>query len=328
MKRIVRKWLIYFASLTIGLLNSSALIAQIAGYQNTTVDIGAGFNGVVNAIAFQSDGKILVGGVLTSYKGIPCENLVRLNTDGTLDATFDYAGGIPETTESFGTGPVYAIVVLPDDKILIGGSMEYRVNGLELPSFVGISRLNPNGSLDRDYLNGSATTGPGKGANMPVYSIVRNTDGSVYLGGPFTLMDGTIANQRIAGLHASGQVNPTPFTTGSGFDAGASPVEGRKVTALLLDGTNLLAGGIMSSYKDPSGTTTNVGGLSKISLADGTLDAAFQTNVLTADGEQRTDSCPGSGRDSCHRGCRDHGDDSGHGKRRNHALRVCALQFG
>src|SRR5690606_30915706 len=156
MKRIVRKWLSNFVSLAIGLLYSSVLTAQIAGYQNDAVDIGAGFDGVVNAVAFQSDGKILVGGALTSYKGIPCGNLVRLNTDGTLDESFLFPakiGGEPTSQAFYGT--INSILVESDDKILLVGSIRYDwIPETDTELFVGVTRLNADGSLDTDYLNG------------------------------------------------------------------------------------------------------------------------------------------------------------------------------
>jgi hypothetical protein len=50
---------------------------------------GAGFNDNVTALAIQPNGrKILIGGVFTMYKGIAANRIVRLNLDGSLDASF------------------------------------------------------------------------------------------------------------------------------------------------------------------------------------------------------------------------------------------------
>jgi hypothetical protein len=48
---------------------------------------GAGFNDNVTALAIQPNGKILIGGIFTMYKGIAANKIVRLNLDGSLDAT-------------------------------------------------------------------------------------------------------------------------------------------------------------------------------------------------------------------------------------------------
>src|SRR6185437_7238971 len=65
---------------------------QSNGELDTTFDPGDGINIVggdfVNALALQADGKLLVAGSFTSFNGQACGNLIRLNSDGTLDASF------------------------------------------------------------------------------------------------------------------------------------------------------------------------------------------------------------------------------------------------
>lgn len=51
-------------------------------------DPGQGASGPVYAIALQSDGRILVGGDFGLFAGANHPRLVRLNTNGTLDASF------------------------------------------------------------------------------------------------------------------------------------------------------------------------------------------------------------------------------------------------
>ena len=60
-------------------------------------------NGTVWATAVQPDGRIFIGGAFNTVNGVARNNLARLNTDGTLDTTFD-----PGTTLN---GPVYAIAL-------------------------------------------------------------------------------------------------------------------------------------------------------------------------------------------------------------------------
>ena len=53
----------------------------------------SGFEGsAVYSTALQSDGKILISGDFDSYNGISVENIVRLNSDLTLDSTFNPTG--------------------------------------------------------------------------------------------------------------------------------------------------------------------------------------------------------------------------------------------
>ncbi|MCU0390757.1 MAG: T9SS type A sorting domain-containing protein, partial [Thermoflexibacter sp.] len=91
------------------------------GSIDNTFNIGTGFNNPIRDIKLQADGKILVGGDFTSYNNSPINRLVRLNVDGTRDATF-----------SIGTGfshEVYTIAIQPDGKAVVGGLFT-TVNGV------------------------------------------------------------------------------------------------------------------------------------------------------------------------------------------------------
>jgi hypothetical protein len=51
--------------------------------------IGNGFNSDVNTLKIQTDGKIVAGGNFTTYSGVNTYRIVRLNTDGTRDTSFN-----------------------------------------------------------------------------------------------------------------------------------------------------------------------------------------------------------------------------------------------
>ena len=88
-----------------------------ARYDTTFNPGGLGVNGTVNAIAVQPDGKILIGGQFTHYNGdgAASDGIVRLNSNGTLDTTFNYGGAGADLT-------VFAMAVQADGKVIIGGS--------------------------------------------------------------------------------------------------------------------------------------------------------------------------------------------------------------
>jgi uncharacterized delta-60 repeat protein len=65
------------------------------GTIDNTFITGSGFNAYINSIDLQSDGKIIVltdananTNVQTTYSGVSYNNLIRLNTDGSIDNTF------------------------------------------------------------------------------------------------------------------------------------------------------------------------------------------------------------------------------------------------
>ncbi|WP_033316646.1 delta-60 repeat domain-containing protein, partial [Pontibacter roseus] len=57
------------------------------GTLDASFNPGSGFTDYVVSLAFQPDGKVLVGGSFTSFNGTPRSRIARLNADGTLDAS-------------------------------------------------------------------------------------------------------------------------------------------------------------------------------------------------------------------------------------------------
>lgn len=90
-------------------------------------------------------------------------------------AVFDPSFGAPDALN----GPVEAIVVQPDGKILIGG----RFTAVGPAIRRGVARLNPDGSLDHTFQ-------PESGATDNVYCLLLQPDGKVYVGGQFMQFDG------------------------------------------------------------------------------------------------------------------------------------------
>lgn len=107
--------------------------------------VTTGMNGVVEAIAVQSDGKILVGGGFTSFNGNASapDYIIRLNADGSIDSTFNgLSTGL--------NGAVEAIIVQSDGKILVGGDFTAYNGDAVAPDRV--IRLNSDGTIDEGFL--------------------------------------------------------------------------------------------------------------------------------------------------------------------------------
>ncbi len=94
------------------------------GQPDSTFNVGTGLGtgGTINALARQSDGRILVGGSFTSWNGTPANNLVRLLADGQLDGTFT-----PPTLAN--DESILTLQVLADDRIIAGKNRVLLANG-------------------------------------------------------------------------------------------------------------------------------------------------------------------------------------------------------
>ena len=112
-----------FASYNDGSAHACSAIARLntnGTFDTTFVNgVGTGSNGGVLSIALQTDGKIVVGGNLTSYNDGTvhvCSMIARLNTNGTFDTTFINGPGT-----GFNSGPASSSAIQTDGKIVVGG---------------------------------------------------------------------------------------------------------------------------------------------------------------------------------------------------------------
>ncbi len=152
------------------------------GSLNTSLNIGSGMNNSINAIAIQSNGRIIVAGSFTSFNGIVKNKIVRLSSDGSLDATFD-AGIGPNA-------PISSIGIQPNAKIVLGGDFT-SFNGI---SRNGIARLNYAGTLDATFDVGTGFTGNlGSGATR-VNSIGIVGEDKIIVTGDFSTYNGVSSN--------------------------------------------------------------------------------------------------------------------------------------
>jgi len=153
-------------------------------------------NGVVQAVAVQSDGRIVVGGNFTTAGGgnQPSSNLARFLADGSLDPSF---------AVQYIDGEIYAIAIQSDGKILIGGSFR-DVNNLTRHK---AARLESNGDVDVGF-------DPNFDDN--VWAIAVDDQGRILFGGDFMTAGGEahnfIARYSDAGVVDSAFTAPVPTT--------------------------------------------------------------------------------------------------------------------
>lgn len=133
-----------------GGLSSGVLRLLADGTVDTSFDIGAGAHelgntGVplrVQALALQSNGKVLVGGEFTGFNGVTARRIARLETHGQLDAGFQAAMGAngPDNT-------VFGLLVQADGRIVVSGSFS-QLGGVSRPY---LARLLPGGAVDASF---------------------------------------------------------------------------------------------------------------------------------------------------------------------------------
>ncbi len=146
------------------------------------------FQGVY-AIGTNSSNALIVGGSFRTYNGAQRPQLTRLLPSGELDPAFD-AGSGPD-------GQVWAVVVQPDERVLVGGAFTH-IAGLPRSR---IARLESTGGID-------STFNPGAGADALVESIELQANGQILIAGPFGSYNGTPRTD-VALLNADGSLDNT-----------------------------------------------------------------------------------------------------------------------
>ena len=266
-----------------GILINKIARLNIDGSLDNTFNPGVGIpsSSYIKTISIQNDGKIIIGGNFTSFNGITIKSCARLNTDGTLDTTFNFG--------KTGNLTTYSTSIQSDGKIIIGATDSFGQ--------IYVERLNTNGSRDTTFLasingnkvekisiqsdgkiiiagdiynkivrlnaNGSYddTFNPGTGANYSVKTISIQNDGKMIVAGDFTSFNGTVIN-RIARLNANGSLDNTFNPRGKGAN---STIE----TISIQNDGKIIIGGDFTSF---NGNVINrIASLN----ADGTRDDSF-----------------------------------------------------
>ena len=158
----------------------------------------AGITSAAYAVAIQPDGKIVVAGA-SNNDFDPC--VLRYNTDGTLDKTFD-GDGIK--TIDFGvtsiSATLYAVALQSDGKIVVAGD-DYQGLLINDDDDFAVARLNTNGSLDSSF-DGDGKATVDFGDEEVAYGVAIDYSGTpetnpryggIVLVGDKTVVSGTLA---------------------------------------------------------------------------------------------------------------------------------------
>jgi uncharacterized delta-60 repeat protein len=149
-----------------------------------------GADGVVNDIALDADGKILIAGNFNNYNEIPRNRVARLNADGSLDVSF---------TAPAPPNEVKSIIPLSNGQIFIGSEKT-------------INRINTNGTWDLSLNQ------PRLGSIGSVRDVIQQPDGKLIISGNFDIVNG-VARGSLARLNVDGSLDTSfvPFFNSSFF---------------------------------------------------------------------------------------------------------------
>lgn len=224
-------------------VNTNATIDTSFSPQNIT-------NGTFDHVAIQSNGMIVVSGTSNPVTTGFDRSLIRLNADGTTDASLN------GMTDGYG----YHLTVQPDQKILLVGQFSKTSNG---ENHNAIVRYNEDGTVDSSF-NASITV------QGSINEMVQQPDGKIIVAGNFTRANGA-TKLNLARFNTDGSVDNT-FSVGLGplnWDYPYPPVNGMAVQT---DGKILVVGRFTSFNGLPKNHMVRLN-------ADGSVDNSFTLGV-------------------------------------------------
>jgi uncharacterized delta-60 repeat protein len=207
---------------------------------------GTGFNGDITSIDIQANGKIMVGGFFSGYNSISRRAIARINSDGTLDLSFDPGTGF------IGDYGVTDLKIISNERILVGGDF-WTYNGVPRN---GVAIINSTGSLDNTFYPGLGMSG----SQFGIQSVLEQPDGKIIAAGYITNFFGFSATN-IVRINSDGSYD----NTFSGYVG----------DAIIMDVK------IQSDGKIVTVRQYDQNGIDQIARlnTDGTLDQTFNTNV-------------------------------------------------
>jgi uncharacterized delta-60 repeat protein len=165
---------------TLGLLSQNAGDLDFSFGSTGTVitDLGDGYDQCFGLV-IQSDQKVVIGGRSIGEDGYSHPTLIRMNTDGSLDNSFDQ-DGIATVDIIHGVDLVQGdpISIQPDGKLLLA-SNQWLPEG----TVIAVTRFNTDGSLDTSFgIEGTASADV-SGYMNTAHSMIRQVDGKIVLVG-------------------------------------------------------------------------------------------------------------------------------------------------
>jgi len=203
-----------------------------------------------NSLTQQPDGKLIATGTFTQYSGVSRNRIIRLNTDGSIDNTFNIGTGFNSFTEGTAIDSLGRIVV-------VGFFSSYSGT-----SSSRIARLNSNGSYDSTFVVGTGLDNTG-------VEVLMNSDDSMFISGYFSSYNGTSTPNHITKLLSNGTID-TSFSGGTGFNTIIYQPNG----LMRISGeTSFYAFGFFTTY---SGVSANR--IIKLNI-NGTIDNTFNSGT-------------------------------------------------
>lgn len=157
--------------------------------------VPSSYDRMIRSVIFQNDGKILLVGKFNYVNGEARNNIVRLNSNGSVDLTFNPGSGV--------LGEIWGVDITFDGKYVIGGEFgAYDGNPAKR-----VARINANGTFDNTFYTHTIT----HGFTDVIKQVKVMPGGQVLVTGTDYLINPIYHSRNIVKLLSNGQ-RDTSFT--------------------------------------------------------------------------------------------------------------------
>jgi len=214
-----------------------------------------GANNYVFDIARQSDGKIIIVGAFTLYNGVQRNRIARLNSDFSLDTSFDSNGiGFNDV--------VYSVAITNNDKIIVGGRFTSTGDGNVVTN--KLARVLSNGNFDSTFTNNLFSINGNTGLCNVVDLKIQPSTNNIIVGGNFDYVNSDSTKRKIAFFDTNGVLQNNFVSLHTSYSGIVNDI-------LILPNSDIIVGGGSLQINDIQGS---------VSLYKLNSDGTFNTNFI------------------------------------------------
>jgi uncharacterized delta-60 repeat protein len=224
------------------------------GNVDSTFNSGSGFPttkyGVMDILELPNN-KLMLSGQFIEYNETPTENIIQLNTDGTIDNSFNF-------NNSIGSYAIQRIIRQADSKII---AIAYLYTAGPIQDYK-IIRLNPDGTTDPTFNTGTGFVYNCNACNaLSKHSVQLDNNGKLVIAGAIIEYNGEVV-KKILRLNQDGS-RDTSFAYNYGFN--------NQILSIAIQPDNkIIVGGLFTEFNN-----TPVSSIVRLN-ENGTLDTTFQ----------------------------------------------------